>query len=127
MVLHPLEEPASLFLDLGGQLKTGQSWTPENRPPQIGGRDGWRCTSDRSYTQVGVWPSCDGVPSERMMTGGRLWKTRERFPTRGGRRSLPSAARAASTGRIHLTTSSSCKSVWILVRQLRGPHFSTWA
>ena len=28
---------------------------------------------------------------------------------------------------VHLTAASVRKSVWILVRQLRGPHLSTWA
>ena len=34
---------------------------------------------------------------------------------------------AAETGEFYFVASSGRKSVWTLVRQLRGPHLSTWA
>jgi hypothetical protein len=33
----------------------------------------------------------------------------------------------AETGEFYFVLSSVCKSVWTFVRQLRGPHLSTWA
>ena len=35
--------------------------------------------------------------------------------------------RAAETSEFYFVTASVRKSVWTLVRQLRGPHLSTWA
>ncbi len=39
---------------LGGHLKSGQSWTPENRP--VGGRDGARVVYSLTTVMSCAWP-----------------------------------------------------------------------
>ena len=42
-------------------------------------------------------------------------------------RAKPAISGAAETSEFYFVPSSGRKSVWTLVRQLRGPHLSTWA
>jgi len=85
---------------------TGPRWTGLKRPVV----DVWRpaataVAAETVESYLRRVPSCKPArrypvqsTSSEAMAGGSLWKTRQRFPTRGGRRSGPSAARAASTG-----------------------------
>jgi hypothetical protein len=67
------------------------------------------------------------------MLGEVLFETSETFPRWTAQipplidTSNPAINDAAETRVFYFVGSSVCKSVWILVRQLRGPHLSTWA
>jgi hypothetical protein len=141
--------PVHVFL--GGHLKTGQRGTPQNRPTELGktrtfitcaahgGNDKsfstftkpciLDSTWDGGYGSAGMrperqpgWPECAG--------GAGKLKRRHRGNKHSGDKAInPGSARAEPSHRFdarrpHWNTHQVAGAV--LVRQLLGPHFSTW-
>ena len=80
------------------------------------GRSGYRTSSFRSIQMT----------AERGLTGVRFPRWTAQNPPLIDS-SKPAIAGRPRLVRFYLVASSGRKSVWTLVRQLRGPHLSTWA